>query len=137
VSQPVAAARRKVRVVKILNGRTLRVRTKSGRKFKVRLLGVKLPSPECGGRGAKARLRALAPKGRWVVVVTDPRARTRDRHGRVLAYVIRSRRDVGRRLIAAGWARLDRSIGPLSRVGSYRKAAGRARHRNLGLWRCA
>lgn len=137
VSQPVAATRRKVRVLKILNGRTLRVRSKRGKKFKVRLLGVKLPGPRCGGRGAAARLRTLAPKGRWVVVVTDPRARARDKHGRVLAYVVRSRRDLGRRLLAAGWARIDRSMGSLSRGGSYKKAAGRARHRNLGLWRCA
>jgi endonuclease YncB( thermonuclease family) len=100
------------------------------------MMGIKLPGPRCGGRGATARLRALAPKRRWVVLVSDPRARGRDRHGRLLRYVVRSRRDVGRHLIAAGWARVDRSLGHFSRVGSYRRAARKANSRNLGLWRC-
>jgi endonuclease YncB( thermonuclease family) len=130
------ATRSKVRVVKVLNGRTLRVRGKHGKRFRVRLLGVRLPSARCGGRGATARLRVLAPKGRNVVMITDAKTRARDAQGRRLAYVARSRLDIGKALLAAGWARFDRSAGPLTRGPSYRAVVHRAHVRKLGLWGC-
>ena len=76
------ATRSKVRVLKVLNGRTLRVRGKHGKRFKVRLLGIRIPAARCGGRGATARLRALTGgKGKFVVLVRDPRARGARRQG--------------------------------------------------------
>jgi endonuclease YncB( thermonuclease family) len=131
------ATRRKVRVLKVLSGRTLKVRGTHGKPFKVRLLGVRLPSARCGGRGATARLRALTPKGSFAVLVTDPKTRARDRHGRRLGYVARSRKDIGKVLLSAGWARFDRSAGALTRGPSYRAVVHRAHVRKLGLWRCA
>jgi endonuclease YncB( thermonuclease family) len=132
------ATRSKVRVLKVLNGRTLRVRGKHGKRFRVRLLGVRIPVARCGGgRVAKARLRALTGgKGKFVVLVSDPRARQRDAQGRRLRYVIRKRHDIGRVLIASGHARIDATTGPLSRRGSYKAAVRKAKTRNLGVWRC-
>jgi endonuclease YncB( thermonuclease family) len=111
------------------------VRFNGGPRARVRLLGIRLPARRCGGVGA-ARLRALAPPGKSVTVITDPRAKARDAHGRRLAYVSRSRRDVGRRLIANGWARLANGSAGISRRATYEAAQRRAKQRHAGLWGC-
>jgi endonuclease YncB( thermonuclease family) len=128
--------RRKARVLKVLNGRTLRVKIKGGHKRTVRLLGIKVPRAKCGGRFATARLRKLAPKGKFVIVVRDRRARARDKHGRMLAYVVRKRHDIGRIMIARGWARVAPGTRHISRRSGYAAAQAGAKHRRLGLWHC-
>ena len=130
------ATRTKVRVLKVLNGRTLRVRGKKGKRYTVRLLGIRIPAARCGGRGATKRLRKLTGKGKFVVLVSDPRARARDAKGHRLRYVVRKRHDIGRILVATGHARIDRTMRPLSRNGKYKAAVRRAKSRNLGVWRC-
>jgi endonuclease YncB( thermonuclease family) len=132
-----AATRHRARVLRVIDGRTLRVRMKRGGRKTVRLLGITVPGPSrCGGRLAAARLRALAPKGRFVVVITDRRGRTRGARGRTLAYVARSRRDIGKLMISRGWARVAKSDGRISRLGPYRVAQRQAQRLGLGLWRC-
>jgi endonuclease YncB( thermonuclease family) len=131
-----SVTRRRARVLRVIDGRTLRVRMKGGRKRTVRLLGVKIPSRRCGGRHATARLRALTPKGKFVVVITDRSGRRRGAHGRTLAYVARSRRDIGKLLVSRGWARVAKSDGRISRLRAYQAVQRRAHNRGLGLWRC-
>jgi endonuclease YncB( thermonuclease family) len=136
-SSPLAAARRRARVLRVIDGRTLRVKLKGGRRVKVRLAGVAVPRQRsCGGRRAAARLRAMAPKGSQVAVTFQTGAKARDRRGRRYAYVHREGKDLGKRLIAKGWARF---AGPatLTRRAGYQGAQRRAKRRSVGLWaRC-
>jgi endonuclease YncB( thermonuclease family) len=63
-------------------------------------------------------------------------AKARDRRGRRYAYVHREGKDLGKRLIAKGWARF---AGPatLTRRAGYKGAQARAKRQNAGLWsRC-
>ncbi len=130
------ARRQRVRVLRVLDGRTLRVRLKGGRRVPVRLLGLR--PPRCGRKGAAARLRALASPGFSVALVSDPAVSARDRRGRRRAYVSRSRRDLGLLLIRGGWARVAAGSGRLARHDRYATAQRRAAQRKAGAWaRCA
>jgi endonuclease YncB( thermonuclease family) len=67
-----------------------------GRRWSVRLAGVRAPRPARGGRAAgcrfgKARgqLRRELPRGTSVIVETDPLRPARDRAGRLVAYISR------------------------------------------------
>ena len=67
-----------------------------GRRWTVRLAGLRAPQPARGGRAAgcrfgKARgqLRRELPRGTAVIVETDPLRRARDAAGRLVAYVSR------------------------------------------------
>lgn len=127
------AKRSRARVLGVVDGRTLRVRMRSGKSRKVRLLGVKVSGARrCGGASPASRLRRLAPRGSRVTLQTDPRVAGRKP---MLAYVSRSRRDLGRVMIARGWARLS-GARRISRLAAYKTAQRKASRRNLGLWRC-
>jgi endonuclease YncB( thermonuclease family) len=129
------ARKQRVRVLRVLDGRTLRVRLEGGRRIAVRLLGIR--PPRCGRRLAGARLRGLAPAGHSVALISDPAVSPRDRRGRRRAYVTRSRRDLGALLVRSGWARLAPGSKQLARHGRYASAQRRAAQRNLGAWgRC-
>ncbi|MEJ7715602.1 MAG: hypothetical protein WKF40_07830 [Thermoleophilaceae bacterium] len=95
-----AAARRRAalrrpdfaaRIVRVTDGDTVVVRSGSGRRFRVRLIGIDTPEVfgglECGGRQASASMKRLAPHGRRVRVFGDPTQARRDSFGRLLAYV--------------------------------------------------
>jgi len=75
----------------VTDGDTIVVRSGSGRRYKVRLIGIDTPEVfggvECGGRQASASMKRLAPPGRRVRVYGDPTQDRRDRYGRLLAYV--------------------------------------------------
>lgn len=74
-----------------------------------------------------------------VLLVTDPSQQTRDRYGRLLAYIQRGGRDIGRAQIGRGWATTYVYDGkPFRRVDAYRRAeagaaqAGRGAHELCG-----
>jgi endonuclease YncB( thermonuclease family) len=120
----------------VVDGRTLRVRMKSGKRRTVRLLGIDISQARrCGGPSTRSRLRAFTPAGSQIAVKTDKRVAARDARGRMLAYVSRSRHDIGKALISRGWARVSgaRNIG---RLKAYKTAQRKASRQNLGLWRC-
>ena len=80
-------------VVRVVDGDTLVARI-AGRDENVRLLGIDTPEThkpdtpvECFGREAADRLHALLPDGTVVRLVRD--VESRDRYGRLLAYVYR------------------------------------------------
>jgi micrococcal nuclease len=136
---PPAAAR----VVRAVDGDTLVVRA-GGRSVTVRLLGVDTPETrrgrvECGGPAASRQLARIAPPGSRVRLVTDPDSGdTRDRYGRLLAYVDSRRGDLGERQLRAGLAYVyryrDRRF---SRLGRYRRAEADARGHRRATWsRC-
>jgi len=124
-------------VTSVADGDTLRVELDNGREERVRLLGIDAPElnpAECFGGEARSRARALAD-GRRVRLVLDATQDERDRFGRVLAYVLLEKSDdLGRRLVAEGYASVFVFDRPFGRVDSYRNAQNSARRGSRGLW---
>jgi endonuclease YncB( thermonuclease family) len=81
-------------------------------------------------------LARIAPAGTSVRLVTDPRSGdTRDRYGRLLAYVDSRRGDLGEHQLRAGLATVNRYQGRrFSRLDRYREAEKDARTSNRGTW---
>ena len=144
-----SAASTRARVIRVVDGDTLKVRVGSVRES-VRLLGIDTPEsvkpgapPQCGGRAASRNLgrMVLTPdgRGRTVRLIGDPTQARRDRYDRLLAYVeLLSGRDVGRAQIADGWARVFVYRGiRFERVDAYRAAERSAKRSGRGIWsRC-
>jgi micrococcal nuclease len=111
----------------------------------VRLIGIDTPETrkpgtpvQCGGPQATARMKQLALRkgvGRTVVLVSDPTQDRRDRFGRLLAYVDAGGMDLGRAMVASGWARTYVYEQPFARVAGYRKAQASAAAAERGVVR--
>lgn len=129
-------------VNRAIDGDTLDVRLASGDEVDVRLIGIDTPEThrpgtpiECGGPPASRSLHRLAD-GRQVTLVSDPTQDRTDRYGRLLAYVLRGRRDLNRIQVRRGWASVYVYDGiPFQRVRFYRAAAAVARSHHLGVWK--
>ena len=132
---------REGRVLRVVDGDTLKVRVAGGDVKTVRLLGIDTPESkrpgapvECGSRRAGAALRRLVD-GRSVVLVEDSSQDAVDRFGRVLAYVELGDDDVGEAMVASGWASpYVYGRVPFARVGAYRAASRAARGRGAGVF---
>jgi micrococcal nuclease len=127
-------------VTYVVDGDTVDVRLVSGRRERIRLIGIDTPelSPaECFGSQAKTRARRLA-QGKHVRLIGDATQDTRDRYQRLLAYVVLpDSRDLGRQLIAEGFGKVYVYSRPFLRVGGYRAAERTAKSGVRGLWnRC-
>ncbi len=133
-------------VTRIIDGDTIRVEVR-GFETPVRLLGIDTPETrrpggavQCFGPAASERIGRLLPEGRRVRLVTDPSQDTRDRYGRLLAYVYTPGRaggagSVNYALVAAGYAK----VYVFGRVrfrhaALFEAAEASARRRGLGLW---
>lgn len=136
------ADRDRARVVRVTDGDTLKVRLADGSEEYVRVLGIDTPEVheqvECGGPEASAAMAALAPVGSTVRLVSDPTQADRDRYDRLLRYVERGGRDVGKAQIASGHAQVYVHRGdPFRRTAAYRRAEARSERLGTGLWsRC-
>ncbi len=127
-------------VVRVTDGDTLKVRLRDGSERSVRLIGIDTPEVyggfECGGPQASRSMRRLAPVGSRVVLVSDPSQADSDRYDRLLRYVMRGRRDVGRAQISSGHARVYvYRNDPFLRTSDYRRAEGRSRAAGRGSWK--
>jgi endonuclease YncB( thermonuclease family) len=143
-----AATRRSARIVRVIDGDTLRVRLSSARQVTVRLIGIDTPETkrpgaavECGGTQASAHMRRIAfqrGRGRRVTLVSDPSQDATDRYGRTLAYVdAGGNGDLGQLMLRSGWASAYVFENPFARLTRYQDAAGQAEARRLGIWnRC-
>jgi endonuclease YncB( thermonuclease family) len=128
------------RVVRVVDGDTIVVRAR-GHLLTVRLLGVDTAETqgglvECGGPAASRHLARIVSTGSRVRLVTDPDSGdTRDRYGRLLAYVDSRHGDLGERQLRAGLAYVyryrDRRF---SRLDRYRRAEDDARARRRATW---
>src|SRR3712207_834205 len=81
-------------VVKVVDGDTLDVKNKEGITERLRLIGINTPETvdprkpvECFGKEASNRAKTLLHGG-TVTLEFDPTQDTRDKYGRLLAYVI-------------------------------------------------
>ena len=100
-------------VTRVVDGDTVKVRSR-GFETTVRLIGIDTPETrdpsqpvQCFGPEASARAKRLLPMGRRVRLVTDDTQDTRDRYGRLLAYVYVDRLFVNAELISQGYAQVS------------------------------
>lgn len=133
------------KVERVVDGDTVRVRFPGQPATEsVRLIGVDTPEThgpgglrECFGREASDHTASLLPPGTAVRLVRD--AEARDRYGRLLAYIYRSRDDlfVNLELARKGFA-VALTIPPnVAHTDAFVTAAAAAREGHLGLWgRC-
>jgi micrococcal nuclease len=122
-------------VVRVVDGDTIDVVLDSGKRERVRLIGIDAPERgACYAAKAASRARELALDER-VVLKGDPTQDTRDRYGRLLAYVwIPGGKDLGYQLIAGGFAEVYVFERPFQRLGAYQKAERVAGGGPLGIW---
>jgi micrococcal nuclease len=122
-------------VVSVTDGDTLRVQLDGGRLERVRLIGIDAPERgRCHYAQATAGARRLADDRR-VVLHGDPTQATRDRYGRLLAYVwLPGGRDLGYQLVRGAFAKSYVYDRPFSRLAAYRRAEAAAGGK--GIWRC-
>lgn len=130
-------------VVAVFNGESLRVRLMRPvrRYVTVRLVGIDAPMlrgrgrpGECGGLQARRNLRRWAPAGRRIWLRTDPTQGVYDPGRRLLAYAQVPGVSLQRVQLGSGWTRVDTSIPPFGRLGSYQALEASARARAAGAW---
>ena len=123
--------------MRVVDGDTLVVRLGSGKREQVQLIGIdaREPPSECYGQEATAQAQKLA-LGKKVVLAMDRSQGLRDRSRRLLAYVdlLPKRVDLGRRLIAGGFAAVSPPSRSFRRLPSYRAAERAAKGAKAGLW---
>lgn len=129
-------------VVRVVDGDTVRVVSR-GFETPVRLIGIDTPETrhpdepvQCFGPQATAAAARLLPPGRRVRLVTDDTQATRDRYGRLLAYVrTGGGPSVNLRLVRGGFAKVYVYGGVRFRhTGSFLRAERAAREARRGLW---
>jgi micrococcal nuclease len=129
-----------VRVVRVVDGDTVKVRFASGRVDSVRYIGIDTPESvkpdapvECYGERASTANRRLVG-GRRVRLEWD--RERRDRFGRALAYVHREGDDlfVNAELVRRGLATPLRIEPNVAHAAEFRRLAHRARREGAGLW---
>ena len=129
------------RVTHVTDGDTVDVTFASGASLAVRVIGIDTPEEyrpatpvECGARAAARSMTSLA-EGARVTLVTDYSQARFDRYGRLLAYVERGGRDLGKVQIRRGWAMTyvyDQK--PFVRLAAYRAAEVEAKDEGAGVW---
>ncbi|WP_205473499.1 thermonuclease family protein [Nocardioides sp. SYSU D00038] len=131
--------RQPARIVSVLDGDTVVVRFATGRRATVRLVGVDTPElrgPECGAVAASRLLRKVLPVGTRVVLVVDGPQPDKDKHGRLLRYVLKNGgKDVGLAQLRRGMARVLVVGRSFERRASYRSTESTARRTNRGSWK--
>lgn len=80
-------------------------------------------------------MRELAPVGSTVVLFSDPSQDDRDRYGRLLRYVERKGKDVGRAQVNLGQAKVYvYNHNPFRRTANYQRVMRNARVNDRGSW---
>jgi micrococcal nuclease len=128
-----------VTVVRVVDGDTLLVRFASGKRERVRVIGIDTPEDVAPGRPVQCWSRRAAAftrqalEGRSVTLV--PGRERHDRYGRTLAYVARSDGfDLEVELLRGGYARTLTIAPNDDRAARYAALERAARRAGAGLW---
>lgn len=140
-------ARRRIvaRIISVVDGDTIRVRTDQAKRITVRLIGIDTPETvkpgnpvECGGAAAARNLRRLSfksGKGLRVALTTDPTQDQRDRYGRLLAYArVSTGKDLQVEQLRAGVAVVYVFRTAFQRLSAFRLWETSARSAGRGAW---
>jgi len=131
--------RQKARVIRVIDGDTVKVKLVGGPRRNVRILGIDTPEvfggKECGGPAASRAAKRMLPRGTRVLLVSDRSQHLKDRYGRLLRYVQKGRMDVGRNQLKQGHATVYVFDKPFKRVQSYRAGQAAAKRQNKGIWK--
>ncbi|KUG14134.1 endonucleasenuclease-like [hydrocarbon metagenome] len=141
-----------VRVVRIVDGDTIRVAFPDGSQETVRILGIDTPETTVDGNdpgkfddASDARLLALWGEeaaqytverldDRDITIMSDRAAGTRDRYGRILAYItLPDGSDFGEDLVEQGLARVY-TPESFARKDRYLSMQQQAMHAGRGIW---
>ena len=129
------------KVIRVIDGDTIVVRPLEAThrpRYTVRLLGIDSPErrpKECGADLATRSAQRLAPRGRKVLLKTDPTQATFDRYDRLLAYVrLSSGRQLNKAQVARGWAKVYVIGRQFQQYDSFKRAARRAKQADKGAW---
>ena len=130
------AAKFRAEVESVTDGDTLDLITASGREVTIRLVGIDTPEVyggvECGGRAASAAMGLLATGA--VTVRIDPTQDRIDRYGRLLAYVNKGDLDLGRAMVARGFASAYIYDEVFLRYPAYHRSEVAAKSTDRGSW---
>jgi micrococcal nuclease len=122
-------------VSRVVDGDTVDVRLTSGRTERIRLIGIDTPERgRCDAAKATTFARTLA-QGRAAVLQGDATQATRDRYGRLLAYVWIGGHDLGYRQLARGLAKVYVYDRPFQRLPAYQQAERTGKTRSDGIWK--
>jgi micrococcal nuclease len=123
-------------VTHVVDGDTLDVQIGS-KTERIRVIGIDTPERGvCFATAATAATKRLAD-GQRVILKGDPTQDTRDRYGRLLAYVwLPHGKDLGYQLVAGGFAKVYVYKREFQRLAAYRTAEANGRRLGKSLWRC-
>ncbi|MFA9399495.1 MAG: thermonuclease family protein [Acidobacteriota bacterium] len=135
--EPSSGSSFRARVVSVTDGDTIKVEAAGIGIETIRLIGIDTPEVyggvECGGREASDEMKRLATG--MVTVRTDPSQDLRDRYDRLLAYIDKGGRDLGRAMVARGLAPTYVYETVFRRYPAYSAAENRARAARRGSWK--
>ncbi len=134
-------ARMPASVIGVVDGDTVDVRFDDGSTERLRLIGIDTPEVvdprtivQCFGREASAHAHELLD-GQSVEIETDPSQGSRDRYGRLLAYIwLPDGRNFGEVMIGDGYAHEYTFRRPYAYRDDFRAAQFAALSQQLGLW---
>ena len=136
-NQPPPIKVQKARIVRVIDGDTMKVDLAKGPKVNVRLLGIDTPElrpKECWGPQATRDMKKFLPRGKRVVLRSDRSQPLQDRYGRLLRYMQRGKYDVSWVQLAVGNAKVLVVGKRFNRFGHYKRTVAKAKRKNLGMW---
>jgi micrococcal nuclease len=123
----------KVSLVRVVDGDTIEVRYR-GRIEPVRLLRINTPERgEPGYQEATRALKSIVDRGYLILVFEDERE-ARDRHGRLLAYVMSLGMNINVEMVRKGWSRFWTKYGRGRFAAAFESAELEAQKKRVGLW---
>lgn len=142
--QPAAAVNgisNEYKVTRVVDGDTIAVEDRSGKEFKVRLIGMDTPetvdprkSVECFGEEASRQLTQMVAN-QFVRMEDDPTQDNVDRYGRLLRYVyLLDGTFINKEMIVHGYAYEYTYQQPYQYQQEFKQAQSNAQKELLGLW---